>query len=604
MLIESVPGDPCAFHVLPFDSPRSQTTLIARCEDVKREWGRLLKRVILENYPSVIPSHAAQLLMSLGQNDHHNNSSSVNSFSPGGSSAFSKAARRQHSAPEYLERRKGSLSTTTSSAQDSDRRKSENKNSLKARLRKARKSSEGMQQRHRKTSVNNNSPEVSSKAPPTTSSTPETPNRLNISDRGGGGIDRKLSSASCPPTVLPRQSSLVKKLAGWRRKSEPGGMYPNGNNNNKLGESPEIIINHDHLQEASSISSMSSSSVPEDPTTDHEVTSSSGSVFEEQSTIPCSQFHEERRESIEEIVGQLVMQKREFQRILSKQRLAHLRRAIQIQRRQVRPEEEEEEEDTDEEEDILPQSSNNKVPGTGNNIVIPPSDSSETSSTQVQRTVSDPGAANVVKTKVISSRITRGEGCGVIGVRHTHSFNCPAAPVKSNNSETSSHSASALVHGDSGVFTTSSSSSSSEASLLPTLPAVWVRTQRPHFPEPSPASSKSGSLPRSFQMGQQQQLSESPENLMRPRPITIASDMKPGEEDGNFEEDHHHNVHLHPSHRIYRPTSRDLFTSPAFLQPQNTPSIKSLLHSVTARLKKNRHKKVTILLTNQIFISQ
>lgn len=34
----------------------------------KREWTLQLKRVILENYSAVIPSHARQLVMELGQN--------------------------------------------------------------------------------------------------------------------------------------------------------------------------------------------------------------------------------------------------------------------------------------------------------------------------------------------------------------------------------------------------------------------------------------------------------------------------------------------------------------------------------------------------------
>jgi pleckstrin homology domain-containing family G member 1/2/3 len=33
----------------------------------KREWSQQLKRVILENYSAVIPSHARQLVMQLGQ---------------------------------------------------------------------------------------------------------------------------------------------------------------------------------------------------------------------------------------------------------------------------------------------------------------------------------------------------------------------------------------------------------------------------------------------------------------------------------------------------------------------------------------------------------
>ncbi|CAG2064447.1 unnamed protein product, partial [Timema podura] len=68
MLIESVPGEPFSFHVIPFDNPRLQHTLQARNLEQKREWTLQLKRVILENYNAVIPSHARQLVMELGQN--------------------------------------------------------------------------------------------------------------------------------------------------------------------------------------------------------------------------------------------------------------------------------------------------------------------------------------------------------------------------------------------------------------------------------------------------------------------------------------------------------------------------------------------------------
>ncbi|XP_026687183.1 pleckstrin homology domain-containing family G member 1, partial [Diaphorina citri] len=49
MLIESVPGEPLSFHVIPFDNPKYQYTLQARNLDQKREWCLQLKKVILEN---------------------------------------------------------------------------------------------------------------------------------------------------------------------------------------------------------------------------------------------------------------------------------------------------------------------------------------------------------------------------------------------------------------------------------------------------------------------------------------------------------------------------------------------------------------------------
>lgn len=67
MLVEQVRGDPLSFHVLPFDNPRLQCTLRARSPQHKREWTLQIKRVILENYSAVIPNHARQLVMQLGQ---------------------------------------------------------------------------------------------------------------------------------------------------------------------------------------------------------------------------------------------------------------------------------------------------------------------------------------------------------------------------------------------------------------------------------------------------------------------------------------------------------------------------------------------------------
>lgn len=67
MLVEQVRGEPLSFHVLPFDNPRLQLTLRAGTSKQKRDWTLQIKRVILENYSAVIPNHARQLVMQLGQ---------------------------------------------------------------------------------------------------------------------------------------------------------------------------------------------------------------------------------------------------------------------------------------------------------------------------------------------------------------------------------------------------------------------------------------------------------------------------------------------------------------------------------------------------------
>lgn len=141
MLIESVPGEPLSFHVIPFDNPRLQYTLQARNLEQKREWTLQLKRVILENYNAVIPSHARQLVMELGQNrtDGKGSVLKIKILVRFWSNkliviadeimADKSLPKRQHSAPEYLEKRK------------QDRRKSET--GLKSRLKRGRKSDTG-----------------------------------------------------------------------------------------------------------------------------------------------------------------------------------------------------------------------------------------------------------------------------------------------------------------------------------------------------------------------------------------------------------------------------------------------------------------------------
>ncbi|KPJ17622.1 Pleckstrin-likey domain-containing family G member 1 [Papilio machaon] len=102
MLVESIAGAPLSFHVIPWDAPRSQLTLQARSPRHKREWTLLLKRVILENYNAVIPSHARQLVMELGQNKTDDDMIAEKSHN-----LITQASmRKQLSAPEYLEKRK------------------------------------------------------------------------------------------------------------------------------------------------------------------------------------------------------------------------------------------------------------------------------------------------------------------------------------------------------------------------------------------------------------------------------------------------------------------------------------------------------------------
>ncbi|XP_059045735.1 uncharacterized protein LOC131841436 [Achroia grisella] len=102
MLVEAIAGAPLSFHVIPWDAPRAQVTLQARSARHKREWTLLIKRVILENYNAVIPSHARQLVMELGQNKTDDDMIAEKSHG-----LITQASmRKQLSAPEYLEKRK------------------------------------------------------------------------------------------------------------------------------------------------------------------------------------------------------------------------------------------------------------------------------------------------------------------------------------------------------------------------------------------------------------------------------------------------------------------------------------------------------------------
>lgn len=78
MLVEQVRGEPLSFHVLPFDNPRLQVTLRAGTPKQKRDWTLQIKRVILENYSAVIPNHARQLVMQLGQEIPDTGKQSIN----------------------------------------------------------------------------------------------------------------------------------------------------------------------------------------------------------------------------------------------------------------------------------------------------------------------------------------------------------------------------------------------------------------------------------------------------------------------------------------------------------------------------------------------
>ncbi|XP_070377622.1 uncharacterized protein GEFmeso isoform X2 [Dermacentor albipictus] len=93
MLIESIQGEPLCFQVVPFNSPDYQYSFQARSLEQKREWCLQLKRAIIESFSAVIPSHAKQLVLELGQNDR-------------GLLCERGSIKKTLGAPEYLKRRR------------------------------------------------------------------------------------------------------------------------------------------------------------------------------------------------------------------------------------------------------------------------------------------------------------------------------------------------------------------------------------------------------------------------------------------------------------------------------------------------------------------
>ncbi|XP_069682760.1 uncharacterized protein GEFmeso isoform X2 [Periplaneta americana] len=306
MLIESVPGEPLSFHVIPFDNPRLQYTLQARNLEQKREWTLQLKRVILENYNAVIPSHARQLVMELGQNRTDDEIM-----------ADKATPKRQHSAPEYLEKRK----------QERDRRKSETGLRYRYHLRRSRKSDVG-----------------------TTAGTQQTLPLLQRRDRRASSSSRDRSESRDESRRSTSPHAKIKdRFGSWRRKSEPG-CYSAGISGSKKssklsvaqisveqGEQSDIRKSvHDDIrsrERSASVCVESTSREDTDPfdkkctgTVNDSIDSEFGAKLETDSEMKCDEDEErgkendeEEAQTLEEIVSQLLMQNREFQKILKKQ---------------------------------------------------------------------------------------------------------------------------------------------------------------------------------------------------------------------------------------------------------------------------------------------
>ncbi|XP_043281182.1 uncharacterized protein [Venturia canescens] len=280
MLIESIPGEPCSFHVIPFDNPRLQCTLQARNVEQKREWALQIKRVILENYNAVIPSHARQLVLQLGQSQQDEDSP-----------VDKGSAKKQYSAPpEYLEKRK----------QEKERRRSET----------------GLRQKLKKNSGKLDHSKAS------TENSPASERRKQPEDSSAmhSSRDRSLNRS-----LDARASKVKDRFTNWRRKSEPGfqsyvSLDQSDEENKKIPGSDESsqtlcengLTNEDDASESSGRMENLSAETKDEKRQEQEEQQPEEQNQQQQQKV--------QTQTVEQIVGHILMQNQEFQRLLEKQR--------------------------------------------------------------------------------------------------------------------------------------------------------------------------------------------------------------------------------------------------------------------------------------------
>ncbi|XP_017790217.1 PREDICTED: uncharacterized protein LOC108572484 isoform X1 [Habropoda laboriosa] len=253
MLIESIPGEPLSFHVIPFDNPRLQYTLQARNLEQKREWTLQIKRVILENYNAVIPSHARQLVLQLGQTQPEDDAL-----------ADRGSVKKQHSAPpEYLEKRK----------QERERRRSET----------------GLRQKFKK---------GGRKSETTIEDSPASP-RKNQSEDSSINLSREQGFRASDG----RGSKVKDRFTGWRRKSEPG------------FQSYVCLDQSDEEQKEDTGDTGSATVETECAIIENDKRANSPPPETKENKEQQTQA-----QTVEEIVGHILMQNQEFQKLLEKQR--------------------------------------------------------------------------------------------------------------------------------------------------------------------------------------------------------------------------------------------------------------------------------------------
>ncbi|XP_050491545.1 uncharacterized protein LOC126874029 isoform X2 [Bombus huntii] len=260
MLIESIPGEPLSFHVIPFDNPRLQYTLQARNLEQKREWTLQIKRVILENYNAVIPSHARQLVLQLGQMQPEDDAL-----------ADRGSAKKQHSAPpEYLEKRK----------QEKERRRSET----------------GLRQKFKK---------GGRRSETTTEDSPASPRKNQNEDSSEQGFK----------TSDGRGSKVKDRFTGWRRKSEPGFQS-------------YVCLNQSDEEQKEDTGDTGSATVE----TECAIIENDKHTNSPPPETKENNEQQTQAQTVEEIVGHILMQNQEFQKLLEKQRTNSIINVRQQQR--------------------------------------------------------------------------------------------------------------------------------------------------------------------------------------------------------------------------------------------------------------------------------
>ncbi|KAK7078250.1 Pleckstrin y domain-containing G member 1 [Halocaridina rubra] len=283
MLIESVPGEPLCFHIIPFDNPRLQYTLEARNLEQKREWTLQLKRVILENYSANIPAHARQLVMELGQSKPEDLLMCE----------ARSSGRRAHHAPEYLEKRKV----------DRERRRS-SEGGLNTRLR-IRRSSRTRKEKE----------ELKGSRSRSVSRTRETEDE---------DADRKISINSAPSSS---EKPKLKISNMWgRRRSEPG-----------IGSRESLSVAHSAPEDIDppsplppdTPSQVSMNTQLEATTPEVLVDGFSASEYEREEETGKEDNDGENGENLEEIVSQILQRELQLQKLLlNKQRRNLMRKKI------------------------------------------------------------------------------------------------------------------------------------------------------------------------------------------------------------------------------------------------------------------------------------